>query len=56
MTASSLHGFMKANPCFNNFTALYNEVTSYVDKGRAEDIVSTSKSPKPLTLFPITSS
>jgi len=55
MIGSSLHGFMKGKPCFNNLIALYNEVTSLVDEGRAMD-VSTSNLVTPFTVFPIASS
>ncbi|KAK4826195.1 hypothetical protein QYF61_006139 [Mycteria americana] len=50
MIGSSQHGFTKGKSCLNNLIALYNEVTSLVEEGRATDVVSTSNLAKLLTL------
>jgi len=39
VTGSSHHGFTKGKTCLNNLIALYDEITSLVDEGKAVDVV-----------------
>ncbi|KAJ7414848.1 contactin-associated 3 [Willisornis vidua] len=36
---SSQHGFTKGKSCLNNLNAFYNETTTWMDEGRAVDVV-----------------